>query len=440
MADTNEIQAIGQSLATALTNAYQAAAAGSSHLVFLPFSVDVPDAIVQSGLVNPVQMQTWLEINFDSPFIVSPDDFSALSKDPSHGSASRIYTVAASSAQSTGDPDSDAWKRRNMVISGARSALGPDEEQKTIIPQPDDFVLPDKADYWTSFDSTQASQTQTTTTTKPVNVDYWRVRNIDPQIIKAVINLPPAATPAVKHIDISPASLDPAVINAVVSGAQQSSTRVIDPKTVLQVGKIMNMSLVRAAAPAETVAVNTQLAAKMNISSTAKNEWMANSRSLVISQIDASAVFDAAAAVKTVTTTSTASVTVHLEHQCVTLGYYRSGVAWWDGVFLADQGWYIPGMARGALLPQAPGSAGTTYGLPMAMIVVRNLTVTGRWSNEAAAALSAPGGTLGPLSLFGAKAVAGTDGLVSYSHPGMQVVALLCSSLPVLPPIDAPPS
>jgi hypothetical protein len=47
-------------------------------------------------------------------------------------------------------------------------------------------------------------------------------------------------------------------------------------------------------------------------------------------------------------------------------------------------------------------------------------------------------GFIGPFSLAGASASNAPNGTWTYSRPGMQVVALLCSRLPVLPPADAP--
>ena len=73
------------------------------------------------------------------------------------------------------------------------------------------------------------------------------------------------------------------------------------------------------------------------------------------------------------------------------------------------------------------------------MVIVRNLRLSGQWSAAATAVLGSPGGTLGPLSLFGAVPSTAADGVtITYAHDGMQVVALLCGALPVLPPVDAP--
>jgi hypothetical protein len=168
--------------------------------------------------------------------------------------------------------------------------------------------------------------------------------------------------------------------------------------------------------------------------------WRTNADvGLVAAKVSSQVLFQNFLPVQTVTTSTSSTVTIHLEHQCVTLGYFTAGQPWWNGVFLADQGWFMPGMPRGGLLPPADGAPDATFGLPVGLVIVQNLRVSGQWSAEAAAALSSPGGTIGPLSLFGATASTEADGVtMTYSHDGMQVVALLCNPLPVLPPVDPP--
>jgi hypothetical protein len=75
-----------------------------------------------------------------------------------------------------------------------------------------------------------------------------------------------------------------------------------------------------------------------------------------------------------VTPSSSATVTIHLEYQCVSLGYFSAGQkAWWDDVFVADQAWFVPGMARGGLLPAPSDGGDVAYGLLTALIIVQNL-------------------------------------------------------------------
>jgi hypothetical protein len=136
-------------------------------------------------------------------------------------------------------------------------------------------------------------------------------------------------------------------------------------------------------------------------------------------------------------------MTVHFAYMSATIGFMAAGASIWNGAFLADTSWCVPGMTKGGLLPApnvaaAPGEGTLSYGLPIAIIVVKNLNISVKWAGQEQTALGNSGGFLGPFSLAGASATNAPDGTWTYSRPGMQVVALLCSHLPVLPPNDAP--
>ena len=134
-------------------------------------------------------------------------------------------------------------------------------------------------------------------------------------------------------------------------------------------------------------------------------------------------------------------ISIHFAYMSVTVGYTAAGLSIWDGVFLADPGWYVSGMARGGLLPSPNFGAGATplvYGLPISLIIVRDVTISVQWSGEDQASLGTSGGFLGPFSLSGISPSVAPDGTWTYARPGLQVVAVLCSHLPVVPPLDAP--
>jgi hypothetical protein len=140
------------------------------------------------------------------------------------------------------------------------------------------------------------------------------------------------------------------------------------------------------------------------------------------------------------------TMTVHFDYMSATIGFMAAGMPIWNGVFLADKGWCVPGMAKGGLLPDpneaAAGAAPDAtppqlaYGLPISLILVRNLTISVNWTGQEQSQLG-DSGFLGPFSLAGAS-VSAKDGTVTYARPGIQVIALTCSTLPVLPPADAP--
>ena len=347
---------LGQTLSDALTAAY-GTAAGTGGLAFLPYAIPVPNDLVQSGEINFAQLQTWLAMNFDAPFVVSIDKAAVLAKDTAHGAASRIYGTAVSFAQpldGTGDAES---QRIAAEIVAARNSYGSDDQPHGIVCEPDDWPLSTPAQsYWTSFDfAPGAAAPPAATASRPgaeVQAASWRLRVVPPQVAGAV------------H----------------VMAASAPVAAPVPP----------------AATPAATPAANS--AAPL----------------------------------------AGSAISVHLEHTCVTLSYADAGTPWWDGVFLADPGWCVAGMARGALLPAAPAPISAVYGVPTALVVVRSLRVSGAFTADAQRALGSTGASLGPLSIGDAATEVQGDGTTCYRRDGLQVVALFCSPLPVLPPNDAP--
>lgn len=453
MSDTAQLQALGQQLAAALVASYGELTPGAK-LVFLPGGVSVPDTFIQpnpanpaQNLINPEQIRQWLAQSFDSPFVISGDEGTILGKDPSHGSASRIYTVAVTSAQPVGTPGDAAWTRIDREIAAAVRSLGPPDAPKPIVCQPQDWPLPSaNAGYWTKFDSTdtQATSTQTTTPVPVVNPQFWMVRSMAVEEVVAPSPPPPPPEPISDlprfHRRIFSQQRSVAAASPRFSASDLSVSAVeVSPRATVEASSFqMANSLPAEAATSRVTAIDQSVMATARPQMLA---WRAAADSGTLpARLEARTLFQVAPSVETVTTSTSSTVTIHLEHQCVSLGYFSAGLPWWDGVFLADPGWFIPGMPRGGLLPAPDGAAGHAYGLPMAMVIVQNLRVSGQWSAEASAALASRGGTLGPLSLFGASVSTAADGVtVTYAHPGMQVVALLCSSLPILPPADPPP-
>ena len=375
MPDADALTALGQKLTAALISAYSSSDANAA-LVFLPGGITVPNDIVQTGMVNPAQMGTFLQLNFDSPFVISPSECAVHGRDSSHGTASEIYMIAASSAQPFGSPSDPSWKRINAEIAAAQRNVGSPLAQGGLVCEPDDWVLPSNTGYWTTFDSTQTQAPPPPPpgggTPRPpiriINPHLWAMRIVPQPAAPApqVVAAPPQALhvqPAALHMTVAraPMMMHPIEFQPHPPPPPPSPPPPPPPST---------------------------------------------------------------------------SITVSLQHQCVTLGYLAGGVPWWDSVFLSDSGWYIPGMSRGALLPAPKPTAASTdlaYGLPVALIVVQGLTVSGNWSGDTGTITS-----LGPFSLQGAIPKTGSGGTITLSRPGMQVIGLLCSQLPVLPPADEP--
>jgi hypothetical protein len=396
MPDSDELAALGQKLTAALTSAYSSTGSNAA-LVFLPGGIPVPTDIVQSGIVNAAQMGTFLETNFDYPFQISLSECVVNGRDVSFGSTSNIYMFAASSARPLGSPSDDSWQRVTTEIAQAQRALNTTLSQTGLACEPDDWVLPSNTGYWSMFDSTQTEPAPVSTTTSgsaepkpPVfNNRLWVMRSVATAQTMEIAKVP------------SPASPPPA-----------------PPPTPPQ-----RMMATRIAARPEFLATG-DIAAREGLIIRHPIDYPPHSPPPPPPP---------APPPPPVPT----SIRVSLQHQCVTLAYLSGGVPWWNGIFLADTGWYIPGMNRGALLPVPKKTAASTdlvYGLPVAMIVVQGLTISGHWSGPPNSIAS-----IGPFSLQGAIPQQGGDGSITLTRPGMQVIALLCNALPVLPPVDSPP-
>lgn len=427
MSVTDQLQALGQQLTSSLISAY-GSKFPEGNLVFLPGGLSVSDDIVQQGVVNPTQLQTWLAANFDYPFVISSADAAIHECDESHGTASMIYSLAVSQAQPVGDPAGDAWKRVDAEIAAAQGMLGPANGPKAITCEPDDWPLPSATGYWTKFSNTQ-TQSSTTTTPTPVRVpivnrNFWMLRSL--AAAPAAHPAPAAPVRAVPSSTLSPRiNMVPASERVAVAPAVAARPVVMESR----LGGTAVLSAVPAVSEGASVAGTSETLEAARWRSTVELGRLPVG-------LNSERFFSSTQAVGQVTTTVSSTIDVYLEHQCIAITRFTAGQPWWDGVFLADQGWSIPGMQRGGLLPAPSGGlTGAINGLPIAMIVVQKLKVTGNWSQEALAALKAPGGAVGPLSLFGATPTTNADNTTTFGRDGMQVVALLCSALPVLPPL-----
>jgi hypothetical protein len=102
---------------------------------------------------------------------------------------------------------------------------------------------------------------------------------------------------------------------------------------------------------------------------------------------------------------------------------------WWDELFLAADGWELPGFSIGELASgsgSAPASLITL--VTTGMIVIRNLVIAANWQDGELATAQAAS-SLGPFCIAGAEL---HD--VELRRPGLQAIAWLCQVPPVLPP------
>jgi hypothetical protein len=454
MADGDTLTTLGQKLTDLFASAYAGGDPGS--FVFLPFSVPAPDNILQDGIVNPTRLAAFLVANFDAPYLLSPDQGSAHGRDASYGMASQIYATAVALARTTAPPDSDVAKRVNAEIMMARSVLSPTGPAVAMACQPDDWVALGNASYWTIFDSTQTQGAappspppSTPSTPSPPTGDGGGP-GFRPRIFDRIWTIKPEAAEAepVSSLDVihaaAPALARPMIADVVAQhpSLMAATTLPIKAEPALQLEREL---AIRPAVLAQTTpAIRT--IEQLDATELPTHRLPAGVSPVVRPglrwPLEPPPVRPPAPSPPPPPPPSS-TVTVHFEHMPVTIGYMAAGISIWNGVFLADRNWCIPGMPRGGLLPSpsiaaAPPAAPAVYGLPTSLIVVRNVAISVKWSGQEKSALGSSGGFLGPFSLAGVSPSQAPDGTWTYSRPGMQVVALLCSHLPVLPPIDAP--
>lgn len=426
MAD-DTLATLGQKVTDVFVNAFASGNPNIS-LVFLPFALPTPDDIVQDGVVNPTRLASFLLPNFDAPYLMSPTQYSVNGKDLYYGSASQIYSLAVTAAQPTAAAGSDAGKRLDAEIAMAKSVLSPPGVSPELACVPDDWPL-DNTSYWSVFDSTQVQSAPTTpaagTSTgghPPIaqlalNPSLWTIKPAEAQ------QAPP---PSLAYLhELSPAM--------TATPLTRTATATATPKATINPA-MTKVAVAESVSPRSLLSVNPALAA----AATEVSEQGPVARDWVIRRPLPFPVPPPTSPPPP----PTSSMSVTFDYMSATIGFTSAGISIWDGVFLADPNWCVPGMPRGGLLP-APniavpeGQAPLVYGLPTAIVVVKNLNISVQWSGRDQEALSG-NGFIGPFSLAGGLPPTDSNGTWTYSRPGMQIIALLCSHLPVLPPADAP--
>jgi hypothetical protein len=139
-------------------------------------------------------------------------------------------------------------------------------------------------------------------------------------------------------------------------------------------------------------------------------------------------------------TTQDSELRVQFEFLAVTITRRLAGVRWWHPELLAEPSWYVPGMAQGALVP-ADDDPDRAWCLPTTLLLVRNVSLTGTWSQEAAGTMDTAVHYVGPFLMGPAQHVETASGEVQQSTmvgSGIQVIGELCTPLPPLPPTGDP--
>lgn len=111
---------------------------------------------------------------------------------------------------------------------------------------------------------------------------------------------------------------------------------------------------------------------------------------------------------------------------------------WWDGLLVRSPGWTIAGYPPGSLSPGRDDPSRPPLGLPVGMLLVRDVTISGRWSSEQTSVVESSM-SFGPFSLLGRRIATNAEtATLTVSVDGMQLFAWLVEELPQLPPGPRP--
>jgi len=403
-----------------VTDAFAGAIGGQDNadFAFLTYGVPVPDDMVQNGMVNPAQVAAFLSSSFDAPYLLSPGQGKSGYLEGSYGYASAIFCEAVALSQPTASPSDSNYQTQVSEIAAAKNALPPGGLSGTMQAHPDDWMLPGATNYWASFDS--ASQTTSVSL---------------PSAPTAATTSASAPASASHFSDVAAWSFKPALkpIEATTSTSASTSTLPASAKLIARIAMP-----IRAPLTANVLSQSPPLTA---VKSEAITNVSLSSQTMIAPRILTRPLPVIWHLPPPPSTPPQSTVEIQFEFVPVTIGYWTAAESAWNSAFLAYQGWCIPGMKRGGLLPDpnltSPGSGTLVYGRPTTLFIVRNLVIKVSWTGDESALIGETGGYIGPFSLQGAKPIPGASGQLVQSCPGMQVVALNSSRLPVLPPVDA---
>jgi hypothetical protein len=360
-----------------------------------------------------------------------------------------------------GSTDAAGYARVSELIATARQDLGadPSPDVLTLGCEPDDFAA-DTSTAWTVFDTHLTSQSTTTTTGPAQQIDpaLWKVRALPatfatelPQRREAML----ARRAQIAELTLAPmsalrTSLAPAVAveSPAVAALPEDAHLVMAPRTLSltaqPVREFAADRMVRTVDPRLLgSAASSASESEVSVVDTPVREVRFDPELLgAVTRVQLSDIVTAPA-VSTVTTTS--DLHVHFEHCLVTLTRNLASHPWWHPELVADDGWYVPGMTRGELVAKPPDPT-QAHCLPQALLLVRDVSLTGEWTADALATMSQPVPWFGPFLMAPSSppptetATATTDATqqTTVLGAGTQVIGVLCTPLPVLPPCDDP--
>jgi hypothetical protein len=485
-AQLDQLQQLGQQVLDAVVAAYDPDGTSPLALALHP-GQSLADDVVQGGVANPLRVSSWLADQYDFPLRLALSQGSPIVSTALGGvTATSAYVTMARWCVPGPAADSAAFPRIAQLIADAREDLGTDPDQLPLGCEPGDFATP-TCSGWRTFDTTVTTHAQQEATTprphRPPVLDdrLWKLRALSPEVLAAVpgreaeeaqvrlasrelIELP-RADAAVRVTELTRNAVVQPVAPAEDAAAGGGPDRAVLTRTaVSRAALVAGRPGFDRAVPAETVAPRLALDRAVAFRTFAARSTLVReslraeptsgvrigdevddvrfstpdilSRSRQVRLGD----LETEPAVSVVTTQDTA---LHVHFEFMTVAITRRdalGKQWWHPDLLQERSWYVPGMAAGALVAPTD-DPGFGWCVPQSLLLVRNVTLTGVFSQEAQATMGTGLHYVGPF-LLGPPQVVGTEaGQIQQTAvvgSGIQVIGELCSPLPVLPPMNDP--
>jgi hypothetical protein len=478
--NSDQLAQLGEQVVAAITAAYNPHNDSTLALALHPGQA-LADGIVQGGVTNELRLSEWIAGQYDSPMVLKLADGTPVTTTTLGGiTAKSAYVTMARWGQPGVAPDAASFPRLAQLISDVRQDIGEHPETLPFGCEPTDFALPDSP-AWQIFDTKISTHTSEETVTPgpapavEANPDLWKIRALSEVTIA---ELPQRRRIRQEMQEFS--AVLPDLSNEMAVKTLRRSRYEVQPTVAADTGESINLdapasafvladsavdraSVFRAAvseaAPARSFrssrfskiavadAVNEQVSLQVEPTSPAPEPAapaMVQLDATLAQELVHVSVGDLVdqPAVSTATTADT-SLHVHFEYVVLSITRLMAGRPWWHPEFVAEPAWYVAGMKRGALVPESPDPA---YGhcLPQSLLVVRNVSLTGVWSDEAKATMNQSVHYFGPFLMSPPDQTQTTSTEAQHAELttilglGVQVIGELCSKLPPLPPMDDP--
>jgi hypothetical protein len=285
--------------------------------------------------------------------------------------------------------------------AGLESGSGLRLQFKPALATPENWYDKNSRDIWTSVSFRVGDQAPATPPPAPPNIKLWKLRMADTRfqtMLQAVAAAPPAAPAA----PVAPAGASP------------------EAHPALFARRMAPVAAGMMAAPAPMGAGGFAAAAGFNVEP--HDGVQRRFRDLeLVQRVEIKQVLVATQVTKPVATNS---ISIAFDYCLVKIQR-----PWLSNLFVTDQTWCIPGTAKGTLTAADPNGAALTL-LPMAMVVIKNLTIDANWTAEDVAAAK-ESTDFGPFRI--------DKGIVNnkLTHEGLQNIGWLLQRMPELPPKDA---